>query len=266
MKKMKISQNEIKLLLILLALVVLGATYQFIYKKNLDKIEVLETETQTLTTRLSELKTKQESGASIIAENKTMEQQIDAVINSYGTGSTEEKSLIFIKGLEEASYMDISTVNFSEPEYFLSASELTVDATTNSEIAQEETVEESNETKIETSSETEIAVPEDVAIEGITPYIDINTISGYKSSLMISFKVNYAGLMKCIEYINTYPEKINIGDITLAFDSETGNLTGSMTIQMYNIIGAGKPYTEPTIGGVNIGIDNIFGTIELPIQ
>ncbi len=64
------------------------------------------------------------------------------------------------------------------------------------------------------------------------------------------------------DYINNYTEKRNIDEITLSYDSETGNLTGSMKINMYNLVGNGITYTEPAIGNVDIGLDNIFGTID----
>jgi hypothetical protein len=272
MKKIKISQNDLKLLLILLALVVLGVTYQFIYKNNLEKIETVNTEIQNLSTQLSEITVKQEDQDSMLEENKRMKQQIDNIMDSFGKGATEEKYIMFVKGLEEAANMDICTIHFSEPEYFFSASKLSEDKKNRTKNIDPVMQEDASPTEIQTTNEKDSKVipitngSNELEVDVTTPYIDINSLSGYKSTITIDFKVNYSGLKKCIEYINNYPEKTNIGEITLSFDSETGNLIGLMTIRMYHLIGAGRLYTEPTEGGMEIGTNNIFGTIEIPIQ
>ena len=66
-----------------------------------------------------------------------------------------------------------------------------------------------------------------------------------------------------MDYINSYPERMNVQNFSSTFDQENAQLTGSMTINMYGVKDEYHVYSEPTVGGIDIGTDNIFGTIDL---
>ena len=59
-------------------------------------------------------------------------------------------------------------------------------------------------------------------------------------------------------------EKMNITDISAAFDNTTGNLTGTLTISLYALAGIKKGEEEVSIPGIGLGMDNIFDSIEIP--
>ena len=65
-----------------------------------------------------------------------------------------------------------------------------------------------------------------------------------------------------LSFIAEYTERMNVSTLSATFSSETGYLTGSANINLYSIAGTDKEYVSPVIGGVNIGTENIFGTIE----
>ncbi len=277
----------IKPALVFSALLIILLNYQLIYKNNIQEIKKVNTDITTLSETLSDLQAKQVNRDAITKENESLTQQISDKIMSYGSGTTEEKSILFINELEKNAGIKIDTVIFSEPVYFLNGNE-------NNQINNNQETGETGETADAGSmagaddttstgnidndmpntanqlSEIEKLEPdeEDIMntelIDGIgaTKTIDMRQIKGYESTLTITFKVSYEGLKKCIDYINNYPEKRNIDEITLSYDSETGNLNGSMKINMYNLIGTGKEFSEPTMGNVGIGLENIFGTID----
>ena len=57
-----------------------------------------------------------------------------------------------------------------------------------------------------------------------------------------------------------------LNDLTAAYDMSTGNLTGSMSIAMYALNGSPKGYTAPDLDHIKTGTNNIFSTIEIPVQ
>lgn len=93
---------------------------------------------------------------------------------------------------------------------------------------------------------------------------DMEDLLGYKSKITISYSSTYQGLKKCISYIHGFDERMNIPGFTASFDHATGNLSGTMTIDVYALCGTDKKFDEAIIDGVSVGKDNIFGTFENP--
>ncbi len=87
-------------------------------------------------------------------------------------------------------------------------------------------------------------------------------ITGYSSSIAISFSCSYASFSKALQYVRDYPEHMSVASANASFDSETGLLSGTMQITLYSLTGTGKEYIAPVVGNISIGKDNIFGTIE----
>lgn len=105
--------------------------------------------------------------------------------------------------------------------------------------------------------------PEDLIFESTTvPSVNGLGIFTYHSTLSITFRATYQALKDSIDIINSNPEKMNIASISASYDTETGNLSGTLVINQYAMIGTGKTYEPPVIDGVNIGTDSIFGTYE----
>lgn len=95
---------------------------------------------------------------------------------------------------------------------------------------------------------------------------DNGGLKGYKTSVTISYASTYEGFKKCIDYISNYKDRMNIPNFNAAFDNTSGNLSGTMTIDMYALSGMDKKFEETIIEGVLIGTDNIFGTFENPMN
>ncbi len=78
----------------------------------------------------------------------------------------------------------------------------------------------------------------------------------------VTYKVSYEGLKKFMDYVNAYPERMNVDSFSSNFDQENGQLTGSMVLNLFIIEGDGRTDNFGPIKGVQTGNDNIFGTIE----
>jgi len=265
MKNFTISKRDLKLLLILLSVVILYLSYQFIYTKNVAKVDAMDSEITVLDSRLSELQTKENERDNMVAENTSITQEIQDIIHSYGNGATEEKSIMMVKSIEDIADIEISTVSLSDPEYFFSGDQTTTIVEDQTLVDTATTTNSTVDGTAVTDTTTEVVPPvEDTVTDAGTQEFDFTALKGYRTTISISFRVSYDGLKKCLDYINNYPERSNISDLTLSYDIETGLLSGSMNIYMYHMVGPSIQYQEPVIDAGVLGVDNVFGTIELP--
>lgn len=265
--KYKLSSRDIKLIIIMIALGLLLASYRFVYYPNMHSTKNIQKEIRQLKVREDELLLENSKADEVKEENVAMAMEINKTMNRYGAGATIQKTLIFLENLEKESNMDISAITFSDPESIYcstpesvntSMDENTqVDSSSSSEnIAQADdssTSDENNSMNVETTENSNTLSTEDTA----------NLISSYNSVVTIDFKVSNDGLKKSIDFINNNSERKNIKEINIVYDMETGNLSGTMAINMYQLANMGKMYEDPAIAGVTIGKPNIFGTIEV---
>ena len=57
---------------------------------------------------------------------------------------------------------------------------------------------------------------------------------------------------------------MNVGGLSLSYDSETGKIVGNLNVNRYYLTGTEDVYESPDTGVIQKGSDNIFGTIENP--
>lgn len=95
---------------------------------------------------------------------------------------------------------------------------------------------------------------------------DGQPMQAYRTSFGITYTATYEGLKQCIDYINQYPERMNITMLTAAYNSNTAGLSGTMSIDWYSLTGTGKEYTFPELEQIDLGNDNIFrsGNMAVP--
>ena len=69
-----------------------------------------------------------------------------------------------------------------------------------------------------------------------------------------------------ILYTADQADRMVVDTVTASYDGATGNLIGSMTINMYTVAGTERMYKEPYVPAMFMGTPNIFGTIEMPVN
>lgn len=267
-----LSDNEKNLLFLLFTLLILFSAYQFGFVKFTDKAEQLQSENLTLTSKLNELQIKKNQEKKYIAETVEYEEKIAEMLNDFPTRITQEKNIMLITELEEYAKITVSSITFQDISKFytsnLENSSLTNVVDDMHETSIDVRVDDENEVNdgIKTNEENGTAeenknIKTGEYIKGKT--MDLN-ITGYTTSIVLTYQASYQGLKKCIEFINNNKEKMNITEISAAFDNTTGNLTGTLTISVYALAGIKKGEEEVTIPGIDLGMDNIFNSIEIP--
>ncbi|MBR4342534.1 MAG: hypothetical protein IKP88_07490 [Lachnospiraceae bacterium] len=85
----------------------------------------------------------------------------------------------------------------------------------------------------------------------------------YKSGMALNVSAGYTQMKKLMDYINSYPERMNAEDFHAAFNAESGRLDVSMNVNMYAVVDKNHEYKEPVIEDIELSNSNIFRTLEV---
>ncbi len=255
----KISDHEIKLLLVFITLIIFVGSYQLGYQNYHKKAGSLKMENTNLKIQMNELETKEANRKNILNDTANMTAKVDSLLREFPSSLLQEKSTLFISELAHYSGLKISTISYDDSIIFYSETNMAGTAVNGSDtaIAGNDSAAAGND--ITTAEADTIGL-------SATEQSEAAALTGYKTAVTIAYQTTYGGLKKSIRYINDYKERMNIMNLTASFDNTTGNLTGIMTIELYAVSGGGRVPEEPVINGVQLGTDNIFGAFEIPTE
>lgn len=205
------TQSNLKLILFLLSIVMVGGVYMYVYKPNQEDIASLEREIDTLETRYKDLKAKEANREQYEADIVTYTEGFNDIVAYYPADLRQEVSIMFIKGVEEIHEGEfaVNSVGLGKPKQFY-----TIGANSEYQCMQ--------------------------------------------AAFPISYKGTYAGIQEFIEYIMNYKYRMNISSISIAYNPETDEATGTVALNAYCISG-GDREGEPDVNvDVENGVDNIF--------
>lgn len=238
----KLTTRERNLLYVFFALVILFGSYQFGYVSFSNKTESLQKENKELTDTYNELLVKVEKKDKYIKETDKLKNMSGLIYDRFPTNMSQEKSIMFLTKLEDYADIKINSITFSEVTKFYN-SDNSSDQLAEEALSDEDQVEEEKNLVITDSKDS---------------------LVGYKANMTISYEATYKALKNCIKYINENSEKMNVSSLTAAFDSSTGNLTGTIGINTYAISSKLNNFEDIEIPGIEVGKDNIFGTMQSP--
>ncbi len=115
------TKSNIKILLVLATIAILGATYMYVFKPNMEDKEALETEISSLETKLADLKAKDAHRDEYLAEIETNKAYFNEVVNYFPATLDQEISVMFIKGVEKDKgnlQFDVNSVGLGKPGLF----------------------------------------------------------------------------------------------------------------------------------------------------
>jgi hypothetical protein len=256
--KLKISEKDARLLILLFALIIFAASYFLVYTKNVEKTKDINSSNKELQQRVNELEGMQADALDKQKEIETFEKEIAKIKEKFPSQIRTEDNIVLVDQLENNADMKVSSESFIMNQIFypnLTGVDSTAGSTNESN---SESV--SNDGTTDTTTAADNTAVADTS-EGETSNTSLALI-GYKSTTTITYQTTYEGLKKAIDYIYNNSNIMNISDLTATYDSSTGNIMGSMSINAYSLFGTGKKYEEPFIDGINTGIRNIFGTIK----
>ena len=257
----KATEGQKKLLILLLAIVMVAGVWRFVYTPLSEKSDQLETEIQNLQEQVDNLRSLNDQKEMFVERTAAFNRETSAIVNKYGPGNTPEKIIMFLVALSKETNMTIPSVSFGQE------TNVTVlaDGTELSEAGMtgQEDVSSADGEAAEGSGDA--AAGGDEGAAGGTEDVSSGKVSDYylyNYPVTFSITVSYSGLKEALTYIQEYSERAVVDNISLGYDSATGRLTGSITLNMYTMTGTAKPYLAPQIDGISLGVANIFGSVQ----
>lgn len=218
---MEISERDKKLLLVLLSVLMLGAAYMFGYKKLSEKADEYKHEYNEMKVKEADLLEKQDGIEDYEKSIIAYENAYNGIIAQYGNGTTQTFQIDFLNRIERATNVWIKSVNFQAA------------------------------TPIYTFGNIQTTNP---AGSG---YAYSTDLAGYSNTFTVAYEGQYEDWKDFIKYLNTYFSKNVIENISMSYSDITGEVSGTMTFNVYSIVGSDDKYVEPEFN-VDTGTDNIF--------
>lgn len=263
MSKIKLSDSDKRLLVVFLAIIIVACSYFFIFTKSMSKSAEIEEQNDKDRATVQQMEAMEANLPNVRANIKTLKKREAAIIEKYPADLKTEKVIEILQSIEaNCDDFHISNITFLMGSPMLSTDDTADGAaesgTSDTEASGTDTQVASTETADTQAADTQTADTQ-ASNGGTTVGNNSNQVRGYYASIGIAYEVSYAGLKKMIQYVNEYPDRMTISDFQSAFDSETGKLSGNMTINMYYMMNTGKEYIPPEFEGVSKGVSNIFG-------
>lgn len=253
MKKIKLSESEIKLLCLLFALIVIAGSYFFVFTPKMDEAAVIEEQNITDQGTVNQLENMVARKAEVEKETAEYEQQIKDIIAKYPSNITTEKSIEIVRQLEKNTKVHMKDINFEMNNFVGIIGEQPVAEETSGE------TQEAAEGQTDTDgTQTQETADSDVVISELSDNTGSNV--GYYAQLTMNYEAAYEDFKKMIHYIGELEDRATVPIVSSAFDSESGKLTGSITVKMFYLTNTDKEYVEPDPGNIRSGVKNIFKT------
>lgn len=238
-----VSERDKKLLFVFGSILVLAASYFFVFSPNQQKSSEIEQENTDLQAYITQLDGFIENEETKKQEINVFNEKIDTLLANFPGGMTHQKAIATIADLEDTTGFFTSQDTFSVNNVFF-----------------DQATEKANGTLV---IPDEIDMTSAYALQGTSEQVYPDII-GYKTTITVSFTCTDKQFSDVLDYINNNKEKMSVESVTVGYDEASGNLTGSMNICMYSVTGIDdKVYEEPELPDVSLGVVNIFGSKEV---
>lgn len=237
MKKAK--KSDINILIMLVGVLLAVAAYFFVYTSFKEKTADLEGQNATLETEVAELQKLAENKEFYLEETARMNDEMVATIAKYPSDVRTEDEIMYTVELENVYSIWVNALQAGDKEM--------IQVATDTQAPQQDAVTEDPPVE-ETEGQDDV-----VATGG---YQD--TVFLYNSPFTISFKVTYRSMKDIVSAIIGSDERMNITNLSLAYDADTGCLAGSMNANMFTLSGTDTVYEELNIPGVSTGTADFF--------
>lgn len=227
-----LSKSNIKLILFIVAVAILGLTYLYVFKDNMSDADSIHSEVETLQARYDELMAKQKDRD--MYEEKTAEynKKFAERLAYFPATLDQEISVMFVKGLtkdEGNLQFDVKSVGLGQPQSFYSLS-----AAASADVS---------------SGDSEETDTQDAVASG--------NYECMSAAFPLSYTGSYEGLKDFIDYIMNYKYRMNISSFNISYNSSDDTYSGSVALNAYCITGGGREADKVDVD-VKEGVSNIF--------
>ncbi len=266
--------SHLPLLVALLSALIFVIVYMYVFVPKQESIERLREANAKLAEELSDLHIKTDNQEYFRMEAERLRGEIAEIYSYFPADVQVEDAIVTAQEVEDQAPALISSIGFVP-----SATMYTV-----GEGVAEDMSEQIEESQANAEGDLDTTLEEDVMTAqegGATTYSEgaeiyvapIQLPGGYEGEFgpivlrnavtTLNFETSYEGMKNLVDYFARTEKRTTIAQINLAYDSNTGLLNGSTTINRYSMLGTGAEYELPVFNPGNLGTSNIFGTITI---
>lgn len=266
---MKLTMHDKKMLLILAGVMAFVLCYLFVYRPQMEEAQNIEDATVPLQTRLNDLMELASNKEFYVNETNTMQSEIQDYCNRFPALVRPEDGIVLAQNMEKSLDMSISNISLGSSEliWYLNQSDSSSSAPDQTMMEQLNDNTQSQLDEIEGTSQAENAEA-DSTTDGTNAAASTDSSGSttynpalYRIQDTFQFDCTYESLKDAVTYLASQAGRMTLDNVTASFDSSTGNLTGTMTVNLYFMTGVDNTYTQPDAGVVDYGTDNIFGSL-----
>ena len=221
---MKITDRDKKLLCVVGAAIIIFCAYYFGCRILINKTQEITETISALNKEHNALKLMLANAKKYTTDTESYNSKYDEILNKYGSGNTQEYSIMLLKEIEDRTGAWISQAGLAQTE------------------------------EIYTFGEVTTSNP--YAEEGSKVYH--SDYVGNKTTLTLTYQATYDQFKDMINYINGYKYKFTIDSISMSYTAETDSVSGSLVLTQYAITGGDRKFNNVNITNVLNGTDNIF--------
>jgi len=216
-----------KILLTLLGVIILFATYMYVVKPKMSSIKTLESDIDELQARYDDLCAKEAQKEQLLAETEEFNKQFDETVSKFAPDLNQENTVEFLKNTElDNDFVNMSVSMPRDTVFYI----LGQGAVTN----------------------------QDEALD-----VEKDAYVAYNDNYNISYSGTYEGLKSYLDYILNYKYRMAVEQITITFDEEAEapimECNGSVILNTYAVKHEDRIADIPKVD-VEEGKDNIFAT------
>lgn len=237
------SINQKRVILILAGIVILACTFFLLYQPNSDKVTELETETADYQSQISFLSTLQIQVNQLKTVTPDYTEEMTDFMEKFPSRMTQPKAIYNVYRMMIKTGIRVKSIDPGVEQTFFSAGNfLGMDGTG--------------------TTDTDAAASPGGAEADPEILVPVNEMVGKVTAYELTVSGSLKQIEKALDWISKNEEHMSVTEIALTYDTSTGKLSGTMTVNYYAMNGNGVMYEEPDISGIMIGSKNIFGTIK----
>ena len=262
---MKVSMRDKKILLMFIGILVFFVGWYFGYRPQMEKADQIEDLNGALEEQLQDLLELAANKDFYVSETASIKDKISEYISEFPADVRPEDGIVLANKMENELGFQITNVGVGEKEFVAS-----LDGSAEEDLAQsqDQTMSEqaNAQTQIDNIEGTDSQAEADLQNASDAAAADQSSDSQvpvlYRTQVTLQFNGTYAGLKKAVLYVADQSGRMTLDNVNASYDTSTGNLTGTIIVNIFSMTGTDRTYTEPDAGSVAYGTANIFGTVE----
>ena len=264
---MKVSMRDKKILLMFIGILVFFVGWYFGYRPQMEKADQIEDLNGALEEQLQDLLELAANKDFYVSEIASIKDKISEYISEFPADVRPEDGIVLANKMENELGFQITNVGVGEKEFVAS-----IDGSSEEDLAQSQDQTMSEQANAQTQEQidniegTDSQAEENLQNASDAAVADQSSDSQvpvlYRTQVTLQFNGTYAGLKKAVLYVADQSGRMTLDNVNASYDTSTGNLTGTIIVNIFSMSGTERTYTEPDAGSVAYGTDNIFGTVE----